>query len=233
MAVSRLGVDCVNIKGASRDGMSKKKESYHHGDLRAALLRRAAVVIEEEGIEALTLRGLAKDLGVSHGAPNRHFKNKLQLLSTLAAEGYEALAQVTLAGAADSDSDDSWVQLNALGKAFMRWALNNRSSFRSITHPDVGRYASDELRTAMRHFQDAVRVHIARAQEDGRYASTPMDALALFTNAVPFGAVLLMIDPVFEQRTKAEDQERLINQIIDLVVPLEGRDRTKQRKALQ
>ena len=46
------------------------QRSYHHGDLRQALLDRAAEVIQSRGIEALTLRGLARDLKVSHGAPN-------------------------------------------------------------------------------------------------------------------------------------------------------------------
>ena len=56
--------------------------SYHHGNLAASILERAAEIIDEEGIEALTLRGIARDLGVSHGAPNRHFKNKACLLYT-------------------------------------------------------------------------------------------------------------------------------------------------------
>lgn len=199
--------------------MKKSSKAYHHGDLRVALLIRAAVVIEEQGIEGLTLRGLAKDLGVSHGAPNRHFRNKMELLSALAAQGYEALTQATLAGAASADSSDSLVQLNALGKGFMRWALANRSSFRAITHPDVGRFASDDLKEAMRLFQDTVREFIVRAQGDGRHSAIPIDALALFTNSVPFGTVMLMMDPVFEKRSSEKDYDRLIDQIIDLVVP--------------
>lgn len=202
--------------------MKKKSNNYHHGDLRKALLKRAAVVIEKEGIEALTLRGLAKDLEVSHGAPNRHFKNKMELLSALAAEGYQALTEATLAGAENTQSTDPQVQLNALGKEFMRWGLSNRSSFRAITHPDVGRYASEELKEAVRQFQDTVRGYIIRAQSAGRHADSPIDALAFFTNAVPFGTIILMMDPVFEKRASKKDYERLIDQIIDLVVPIDG-----------
>jgi len=202
--------------------MTQTNKNYHHGDLRAALLQRAAEVIEQQGIEALTLRGLAKDLGVSHGAPNRHFKNKMQLLSALAADGYQSLTRATLAGAESAADDSPQMQLNALGKAFMRWALGNRSSFRAITHPDVGRYADDQLKFAMREFQDTLRGYIMRAQADGRHPHIPLDAVTLFTNAVPFGTVMLMMDPVFEKRTRIKDHERLINQIIDLVVPVKG-----------
>ena len=48
---------------------SKKPEPYHHGDLKAAVLKRSADIISEKGIEALSLRAVARDLGVSHGAP--------------------------------------------------------------------------------------------------------------------------------------------------------------------
>src|SRR5262244_974088 len=66
--------------------------NYHHGNLRRELLDRAAQVIAKQGIENLSLRGLAQDLGVSHGAPARHFKDKLDLLRALATEGHNKLA---------------------------------------------------------------------------------------------------------------------------------------------
>ena len=53
---------------------------YHHGDLRSALLRSAECALREKGAAALSLRELARDLGVSHAAPGRHFKDKQALL---------------------------------------------------------------------------------------------------------------------------------------------------------
>ncbi len=200
-----------------------RKTGYHHGDLRAALIERAAIVIEEDGIEALSLRSLAKDLGVSHGAPNRHFKNKLDLLSALAADGYQKLIEATFAAAGDVKTEDPWVRLNALAKGFMRWALSNRSSFLAITHPDVGRYASDDLIAATHRFQSTVREYVRAAQDDGRYPEITTEIVALFTNAVPFGAVMIMMSPVFEKKFIPEDQEHLIEQIAELIVPIRNR----------
>ncbi|MFJ6668003.1 TetR/AcrR family transcriptional regulator [Streptomyces sp. NPDC091383] len=75
---------------------------YHHGDLRAALLQSAERTLREKGAGALSLRELARDTGVSHAAPGRHFKDKQALLDALALEGYErlegALAEVYGAG---------------------------------------------------------------------------------------------------------------------------------------
>jgi AcrR family transcriptional regulator len=64
---------------------------YHHGNLRAALLARAEAVLREDGAGALSLRELARDVGVSHGAPRRHFADKQALLDALAREGFERL----------------------------------------------------------------------------------------------------------------------------------------------
>src|SRR5919199_958702 len=59
---------------------------YHHGNLRAALLERAESTLAERGAAALSLRQLARDAGVSHAAPQRHFKTKAALLDALAVD---------------------------------------------------------------------------------------------------------------------------------------------------
>lgn len=68
--------------------MAKNPSSYHHGDLRSALLEAATTRLETHGIEQLSLRKLAEDLGVSRTAPYHHFKDKSALLSAIAAQGF-------------------------------------------------------------------------------------------------------------------------------------------------
>ncbi len=65
------------------------KTPYHHGDLRNALLDTARGVVERDGAEALSLRSLAEDLGVSRAAPYRHFADRDALLAEIAASGFE------------------------------------------------------------------------------------------------------------------------------------------------
>jgi AcrR family transcriptional regulator len=62
--------------------------SYHHGDLRAALLRTAGELLEKEGLAAMRLREVARRAGVSHNAPYRHFPDRDSLLAALAEEGF-------------------------------------------------------------------------------------------------------------------------------------------------
>jgi AcrR family transcriptional regulator len=99
------------------------KRSYHHGDLGAALVRAAGKIIEKEGVEALSLRAVARRAGVSHNAPYRHFAQREALLAALAAEGFEQL------GAAQRKAAQAG-GLRAMGEAYVHFALEHPQRFR-------------------------------------------------------------------------------------------------------
>lgn len=101
----------------------RRKRHYHHGDLPAALLRAADKSMEKEGLEALTLRTLARRAGVSHAAPYRHFRDRESLLAALAAEGFAMLAEAQRAAAAAGG-------LRGMGEAYVRFALARPQRFR-------------------------------------------------------------------------------------------------------
>ncbi|WP_330231668.1 TetR/AcrR family transcriptional regulator [Nocardia sp. NBC_00508] len=99
-----------------------RARSYHHGDLRAELLQRAEATLRESGVDGLSLRGLARDVGVSHAAPTRHFKDKQALLDAIAVSGFERLA-AALARTAATDSFDGHIR--ALARTYLRFATEN------------------------------------------------------------------------------------------------------------
>jgi AcrR family transcriptional regulator len=72
------------------------KQSYHHGDLRAAILSQAATLVAERGADGVSLRELARAAGVSHAAPAHHFTDRRGLFTALAAEGFRLLAQALI-----------------------------------------------------------------------------------------------------------------------------------------
>ena len=79
---------------ATRPRSSRKpRDRYHHGDLRRALLDEALRTIQDDGVEALTLRAIAVRLGVSRTALYRHFTDKRALLSAVATEGFRLLTE--------------------------------------------------------------------------------------------------------------------------------------------
>ena len=199
-------------------------KTYHHGNLAAEILARASVVIDEQGIESLSLRGIARDLGVSHSAPNRHFKNKAALLSALATHGWLMARDATLNAAEEAGCQNAHVRLNAMGRGYLRWAIENRALFRSIFHPDVSRQASAELVDAIQQFHQTVETAIEATQAEGRHQDVPLSILSIFTNAVPTGAAMLLLDSlVGNQLSESDDVDSLIEQVINLVVPLPDR----------
>jgi AcrR family transcriptional regulator len=112
----------------ARRPASKPPGRYHHGELRRALLDTALAVIEREGVSALSLRDLARRLGVSHAAPAHHFPDRAALLVEIAREGFERFG-VALVAAADRAPDDD-ARLAAIGRAYVAFALAHPATFR-------------------------------------------------------------------------------------------------------
>ena len=119
------------------------KESYHHGDLRRALLDTAAEAIAESGPAALSLRDLARRAGVSHAAPAHHFGDKKGLLTALAAEGFEQLS------AALKETRAATGSFLELGVTYVRFATTHRAHFEVMWRPDLY-HEDDQALTAAR-----------------------------------------------------------------------------------
>lgn len=101
---------------------SRRKEGYHHGDLRSALTQAAAALIDERGVEGVTLREAARRAGVSHGAPYRHFSGRDALLAELARDGFARLV-AALDEAAPRGGRE-------VARAYLRFALAKPQRFR-------------------------------------------------------------------------------------------------------
>jgi AcrR family transcriptional regulator len=97
---------------------------YHHGNLRTALLEQAERTVRERGAQDLSLRELARDIGVSHGAPRRHFADRQALLNALAETGFERLG-AELRAAADGAGEEFTARLRAIAAAYVRFATDD------------------------------------------------------------------------------------------------------------
>ena len=213
----------------------KKQQQYHHGDLKAAILKRSAEIISTDGIEALSLRAVARDLGVSHGAPNRHFKSKSELLSALATDIWNKMREAILHTSSQTSShtsgtinaDDPNIRLNALGRGYLRWALQNKAEFQAISHPDLRRYTNDTVKASQQALHSVIESAVKAAQIEGRYPDTNLSLLTLFTTSVPFGCAMLICNGLMDFNVGVgdvelgiEDQETLIADLINLAVPI-------------
>src|ERR687891_2888604 len=97
---------------------------YHHGNLRLALLAQAEQTLREHGLNGLSLRELARQIGVSHGAPRRHFADRQALLDALAESGFARLG-AELRAAAERAGEDYEARLRATATAYVRFAIDD------------------------------------------------------------------------------------------------------------
>ncbi len=112
---------------------ARSRSTYHHGDLRRALLDEARALIEERELEGFTLRELARRVGVTHGAAYRHFQDKRELLVAIALEGYADLTAALRSRAATGASLDR--HLVSLARAYVAWALDHPAAYRVMFGP--------------------------------------------------------------------------------------------------
>lgn len=113
-----------------------KANGYHHGGLREALIDAAVVEIGRDGLEALNLRRLAGRVGVTSGAPYHHFADREALVRAIAEDGFCRLENA-LVTARDASSESPGARLEALGLAYMRFAIANPGYFRVMFHGDA------------------------------------------------------------------------------------------------
>jgi AcrR family transcriptional regulator len=116
----------------------KPNNARYPGDLRRALIDAALQSIaEDNGAGVLTLRGVARRVGVSHAAPHRHFADKKALLTAVGEEGLRELRARIVAARATRRT--SRARLRATGEAYLRFALEHASHYRVMFGPDVNK----------------------------------------------------------------------------------------------
>ncbi|HXM81373.1 MAG TPA: WHG domain-containing protein [Burkholderiales bacterium] len=156
--------------------------TYHHGDLRAALLRAAGKRLEKQGIAALSLRGAARRAGVSHNAPYRHFADREALLAALAAEGFHLLGQ-------ELDKASG----REMGEAYVRFALQHPQRFRLMFGGRIALDKHPQLRAAASSAFDQLQAAFSGYVLDARTAAAAAWSLV-------HGLSHLILDGHFEQR---------------------------------
>ncbi len=121
-------------------------KTYHHGDLRYALVKAGRDILETEGEAALTLRACARKAGVSHAAPQHHFATVVDLMAEIAATGFEefvkALDDVSASAASPA------AKLKAMCQGYVTFAWTNAAVYR-LMFGSRAVVKSDRLRSVM------------------------------------------------------------------------------------
>jgi len=166
---------------------------YHHGDLREEILCSACDLLEENNIASLSLRAVAKKVGVSHTAPYRHFKDKESLLAGIAGLGFKQLT-TQMAEAVASHPNDPAAQLQEAGQRYVQLALENpqctQLMFGGVLPCDD---TYPELRASGDTAFDGLKTIIEEGQSTGVFRQGDIELLALSTWSCIHGLSMLLI----------------------------------------
>lgn len=154
---------------------------YHHGNLRGALLDAARDTIQEHGPAAVSLRDLARRIGVSHAAPTHHFGDKRGLMTALATEGFRALASRLAEASPDAMVD--------LGLAYVEVATTRRADFAVMFRPDLLDGDDTGLGAAQQAAWDALLAGVARLPAAARPGGDLVAARAAWSFAHGFATL--------------------------------------------
>lgn len=201
--------------------MPRLETSYHHGDLRRALLGAAVQVVADQGVAGLSLRAVARCAGVSHAAPAHHFADKAALLGALVAEGHQELARSIERSLAASGRDPV-MRLVAVARGSFRFATRRPDLFRVMFRPELVE-ATDPILRASAAASDRLLAGVVReCVEAGRLAPARAEAFQLGAWALIHGlaAAWLEGDPA-RQKTIRRSYDQTVE--LFLGAALDGR----------
>jgi len=133
--------------GKDEPGQRNEPRGYHHGNLREALIRAALELIAKKGAAGFTFAEAARFAGVSPAAPYRHFRDRDELMASVALRGFEQFA-AALARAWDEGRPDAFVALDRLGKAYLEFAHTQPAFYSAMFEAGIPLGADPALREA-------------------------------------------------------------------------------------
>lgn len=203
--------------------------SYHHGNLRESMLIRAEEVIEEKGLDAVKLSALAKDLGVSHNAPSRHFKNRNGLLAALAVHALESL-KAFVAEAEGINSENPRERLNTLLKQYVFYAAKHPAHFIVLTHPELPRMAGEAFTKSHRDYTAFVHAFTVEAQKSGWRPNDDSDQLTLLNLSMALGLAVMSQYSIKTGIIETEGAIQSISESIDMFIPIMHQENLKNEQ---
>jgi AcrR family transcriptional regulator len=177
---------------------------YHHGNLKNELIDAALDILKKKGLVGLSLRELAINLGVSHGAPYRHFKNKTELLEAIAVIGHQNLIQVGNKARQKNPADPKQ-QLFELGLNYIQYVSRNPE----IANLMFGGVLSlencgPELKQASNDSIGGLFAIIESGKQSGLFVNKDTQSLALTALATVHGLSMLIIGGILKDQVSSD-----------------------------
>ena len=199
-------------------GRGRAAKSYHHGDLRRVLIEAALDLVEQGGVEAVSVREAARRAGVSPGAPFRHFQSRSALIAAVAEEAQRRFRAEIATAIAEAPGGDPLARFRAIGVAYLRWAMRNPAHFEVISS---GRYfvhdAAAEISRDNAEVIAMTELALAEAFARGQLRSANLKLVQIAGRALVYGFARMNIDGHF-LRWGVADAGATAEAIVDLFI---------------
>lgn len=193
------------MKNAARAG-------YHHGALRQSLLEHAVALLDAEGVDAVTIRAVARAAGVSHAAPVNHFESRNALLTAMATGFFDDLSlEIDRRAGSGVASRD---RVRAFAEALVHYGLSHPHRYRLLWRRDL--LVEDEvLKAAMDGVYDRLIAELSSLPLiGGKSPHTVATAMWSLTH----GYLVMRLDEVFEARDDELTGQPRLQAMLDLIL---------------
>lgn len=167
--------------------------SYHHGDLKNALIQAGLEILAREGVSGLSLRKVAKQVGVSHAAPYSHFADKQALIAAISTEGFKQLfKQIESVFAAYKDEPENLLIETAW--TYLQFAQNEPDRFKLMFSSVLEKEKAypDFVEISQNNFRQLVEiVEVCQQAEIVKKGASDLIALSLWGTVHGFVSLLL------------------------------------------
>jgi len=181
--------------------------TYYGGDLRRDLLDTALELIDQDGPSAVSLRSLARRLGVSHAAPANHFPDKAALFTAIAVEGFELLARAIQDGAGQLGPEATAGQrFRAAGQAYTGFALAHPAHFAVMWQRDLLHQDDPELAAAGDTTFELLLGSVREIKSEGWAAGADPQAVAWLVWSVVHGLAALWLGGSLQHSQRPFDE---------------------------
>ncbi len=198
----------------TKNSPEREKTAYHHGDLKKALITAALAIVEEEGVDGLSLRKAARRVGVSHAAPTHHFRDMSGLLAAVATQGFRELFQAMKTSVGRLSRKEPLAVFKAIGMAYIEFAAHHTAYFRVMFHmalAEKSRYP--KLREASQETFELMVKAVSGCQQAGLIMEGEPRELALSAWAAVHGLATLIVNGQLTEKGLTDSPEELADMI--------------------
>ena len=171
-----------------------KKKTYHHGDLKNALIKAGVDILAKDGVSGLSLRKVALKAGVSHAAPYAHFADKQALIAAISTEGFRQLYE-RMSVVAEEYKSRPEKQLIEVAWAYVQFAMDDPDRFKVMFSGvlEKEKEYTEFVAESQRNFQ-LVKMIVEANQVSGRLRSGDSELAALSAWGIIHGFVMLLME---------------------------------------